>query len=90
MALLRVAAKPRSSRDAVLGVRAGLLVVSVTAAAEGGKANAAIEKVLAALVGAPKTSVSVIRGHTARVKTVEFAGTDEGTLDTIVGELPQI
>jgi uncharacterized protein YggU (UPF0235/DUF167 family) len=45
--LLRVKAKPGSREDRVLGVRGGELLVSVRAAPEAGKANAAIVKVLA-------------------------------------------
>lgn len=88
VAIVRVQAKPRSVRDAVLGVRAGLLVVSVTAAAEGGKANAAIERVLAATFGVPKSLVSVTRGHTARVKTVELSTVSDELVATIIGEYP--
>ena len=90
MSLVRVTAKPRSVRDAVLGIRAGLLVVSVTAAAEGGKANAAIERVLADVAGVPKTTVRVVRGHTARVKTVELATLSDEALATMVATFPEL
>lgn len=90
MGLLRVSAKPRSVRDAVLGIRAGLLVVSVTVAAEGGKANLAVERVLADVAGVPKSTVRVVRGHTARVKTVELTTLSDEALATMVETFPEI
>ena len=54
-----------------------LTVVTVTAAAEGGKANTAVCKTLAKWARVPKASVSIVRGRTASVKTVEFATLDE-------------
>jgi uncharacterized protein YggU (UPF0235/DUF167 family) len=45
----------------------------VSAAPEGGKANTAVIKVLARSLGIPKSAITVVRGHTARVKTLAFA-----------------
>jgi len=61
---LRVKARPHSQRDAVVGARAGELVVSVRAVAEKGKANAEIVKVLAAALGVPRDQV-VLKSGTA-------------------------
>lgn len=90
MGSVRVTAKPRSGKDAVLGTRAGLLVVSVTAAAEGGKANAAIERVVAEVAGVPKSTVHVVRGHTARVKTVAFDTLSDDAVATMVAGFPEL
>lgn len=60
--------------------------VKVTAAPEGGKANAAVEKLLANRLGVPKSAVSVVRGQTARVKAVEFDGVDEAAIREEFGE----
>ena len=81
---LRVSAKPRAGRDEVLGLRSGLLLVSVTAAAEGGKANGALTRVLADAFGVPKSTVSVVRGTSARTKTVEFATLSDEAIATMV------
>lgn len=51
--------------------------MTVTAAAEGGKANAAVCETIAKWAGVSKSSVSIVRGHTVPVKTVEFATLDE-------------
>ncbi|MFQ6016576.1 MAG: DUF167 family protein [Kiloniellaceae bacterium] len=50
------------------------LKAAVTAAAEGGKANAALAKLLAKEWRVPKTSVRVVRGATSRRKTLHIAG----------------
>jgi len=46
----------------------------VTAAPDRGRANAAIEKVLAKALGVPPSSVSVVIGDTAREKIVDIRG----------------
>jgi uncharacterized protein YggU (UPF0235/DUF167 family) len=56
----------------------GVFLVRVTAPPDEGRANAAVCKVVAEALEVPKTAVSVVRGHTARMKTLEVAGlTDE-------------
>ncbi|MCL2654713.1 MAG: DUF167 domain-containing protein [Coriobacteriia bacterium] len=76
---MRIKVKPRAGRNEVVPAAAldELMLVTVTAAAEGGKANAAVCRALAKWAGAPKSSVSIVRGQTAPVKTVEFATLDE-------------
>ena len=49
----------------------------VTVAPEGGKANAAVCRVVAKALGVPKTAVKVVRGESARDKMLEVAGDDE-------------
>jgi len=49
----------------------------VTAPPDDGKANAAVCKVVADALGVPKTAVTVVRGHTARTKTLEVRGVSE-------------
>jgi len=75
---LRVRAQPGASRDAIEGVGedAGgqrFLKVRVRAVAEKGKANAAIEQVLAKALGVAKSAVSVEKGETQRIKTVRIS-----------------
>ncbi|MBL8703951.1 MAG: DUF167 domain-containing protein [Rhodospirillales bacterium] len=76
---LAVRLTPKSSADRLLGIvtdDAGrpALKVAVTAAPEAGKANAALEKLLAKALGLPRTTVSVVSGHTNRSKLVHLAG----------------
>lgn len=68
---LPVHVTPRSSRDEVVGWRGSELQVKVTAPPDGGKANAAVCKLIADLLGIPKTSVTVVRGDASRHKVLE-------------------
>lgn len=53
------------------------LKARVRAAPEGGKANAALEAMLAKAFGVAKSKVKVARGATARLKTVEIDGVSD-------------
>ena len=52
----------------------GTIRVRVTAAPERGKANDAVTKLLAKRLGVSKSSVSITRGNTGRVKTIQIEG----------------
>lgn len=77
---------PKSGRDEVAGWRGGELSLKVTAAPEGGKANAAVSIVLARALGVPRSSVRVVRGETSRHKQVEVDGVGEAELRAAFGE----
>jgi uncharacterized protein (TIGR00251 family) len=90
---LRVRAQPGASRDAIEGVgedAAGqrFLKVRVRAVAEKGKANTAIEQVIAKALGVPKSAVSVEKGETQRIKTVRISaeGAIAAALEILTGE----
>lgn len=80
---------PKASVDEVAGWRGAELLVRVTAAPEDGKANAAVERVVARALGVPKGAVSVVRGHTARVKQLEIDGIDDAAIVSAFGEPPE-
>ncbi len=65
--------QPRARR-AALEVADGSLKATVTAPPEDGKANAAVIALLAEQWRLPKSSFDVIKGQTARAKTVRVAG----------------
>lgn len=71
---LAVKVSPGASRNAIQGWLGDTLKRSVTAAPERGKANAAVEVLLAGALGVPASSVTVVAGHNARRKWVEIAG----------------
>ena len=82
MARIRITVKPRSHASALCSLdETGLLTVSVTAAPADGQANRAVTQTLAKALGVPKSSVTVVRGMTARVKTVEGATLAEDELE---------
>jgi uncharacterized protein YggU (UPF0235/DUF167 family) len=67
-AVLTVRAQPGARKNAVLGERAGALRVAVSAAPERGKANDAIQVVLAEALGIRPSRVILLSGETARDK----------------------
>lgn len=75
---LRIRAQPGASKDAIEGLGEdasgqAFLKVRVRAIAEKGKANAAIERLLAKALGLPGSAVSVEKGETQRIKTVRIS-----------------
>jgi len=65
---------PGSSRDCVAGWLEDVLKVRVRAPPERGKANAAVEKLLADALGVPPDTVRIVSGMTAARKTAEISG----------------
>ena len=86
MAHLAIHVTPKAVRDELAGWRGNELSVRVTCAPEGGKANAAACKVVAAALGLPKTRVSVQRGDTSRHKILEVSGMTEQEIYAVLGE----
>jgi len=70
---------PKSAKDAVEGValaadRRAHLKVRVRAVPEDGKANAALEKLLARELGVATREVAIVAGATSRLKQVKILG----------------
>jgi uncharacterized protein (TIGR00251 family) len=74
--------QPRARR-AALATADGALKAQVTAPPEDGKANAAVIALLAEAWRLPKSSFDVIKGQTARAKTVRVAGEPDAIVDRI-------
>jgi len=77
--LLGVRLTPKAARDGVTGVEndadgTPLLCARVRALPEKGKANTALEALLADWLGVPKSSVEVISGGKSRLKRVLLSG----------------
>ena len=66
-AQIAVRVTARARRNAV-ELRDGQIRISVTAVPEGGKANAAVQKLLARALGVAPSRLELIRGATARDK----------------------
>jgi uncharacterized protein (TIGR00251 family) len=71
---IELRAQPRASRNGVVGVVGDRLKVAVTASPTDGRANAAIEKVLASALGLRPSAVRILTGQASRDKTVEVEG----------------
>ena len=73
-AVLPVKAVPGSSRDRIVGVLGDRLKVTVAAAAEKGKANQAIARLLAEALGVPVRNIELHGGHGRAAKEFLVAG----------------
>ena len=78
--LLPVLAKPKVSRNGIVGIHAGRLKVAVTAAPEKGKANAAVLDVLAKGLGLKRSQLTLVAGETDPRKTVLVTGINSDDL----------
>jgi len=65
---------PGAARSGVVGRHGSSWKVRVAAAPEGGRANAALVRLLAETLGLPRRDVSVVAGHTSRDKVISVAG----------------
>ncbi len=70
--LITVRVIPRSSRNALTWEQ-GTLKARLTAPPVDGAANAALINLLAERLSVPRRSISIVRGETARQKTLEIA-----------------
>ncbi len=71
--LVSVRVIPRSSKNA-LAWEEGILKVRLTAPPVDGAANEALVVFLADQLGLPRRAITIVRGATARQKTVEITG----------------
>jgi uncharacterized protein YggU (UPF0235/DUF167 family) len=65
------------------------LKARVRAAPENNEANRALEALIAKAFGVAKSKVSVTRGHTARLKTLEIEGASVSELAAFVARYQQ-
>ena len=65
---------PRAGLSGLAGVRDGRLLVRVSAAPEGGKANAALLKLLSKAWGVPQSGIEVVAGASRREKVLLVRG----------------
>lgn len=70
---IAVRATPKAARDAVIDAP-GAVKITTTAAPENGKANAAIQKLLAKAMGTAPSNLVLRRGAAARDKLFVYSG----------------
>ncbi len=89
--MLWVRLTPKASRDEVLGVEifdgAPVLKVRVRALPEAGRANAALEKLIARWLGIPPSSVKIARGTKSRLKQISVDGDPAGLAQRIAARI---
>ena len=78
---LAIKAVPRAARDEIVGWLGDALKVRVAAPPQDGRANAALELLLAAALGLRRGAVRVAAGHGAARKRVEIDGLDRGEIE---------
>jgi uncharacterized protein (TIGR00251 family) len=87
--ILAVRLTPKSSRDEVVGVedQAGACVLKarVRAVPEAGRANDALETLIAKWLGVPPSTVTVAHGGKSRLKQVAIGG-DAEALSRLIAE----
>jgi uncharacterized protein YggU (UPF0235/DUF167 family) len=70
---LHVVARPGCARPGVLRRDPRGLLIALGSQPSKGRANEELIALLADLLGTPRSSVTIVRGHTTRVKTVRIA-----------------
>jgi uncharacterized protein len=84
MTLIAVKVVPRAAKDEIVGWLEGALKVRVQAPPQDGRANRALEQLLAEALNLKKNAVTVASGHGSTRKRVDIAGL---THDEIVRRL---
>jgi uncharacterized protein (TIGR00251 family) len=86
-ATLDIVVQPRCSREGVGPVVGDRLKVAVNAPPVEGKANEAVQRVLAETFGVPRSAVSILRGETGKRKTVRIAGVTAAAAARVIAGL---
>lgn len=87
---LRVKVVPGASRSQVVGMLGDRLKLTVAAPPEAGKANKAVCKLLARVLGVPTRDVAVTAGPSQPTKTLSVAGlTVAQTVERLSSALPR-
>ncbi len=72
--LVKVAARPGTGADRVMGVQGDALKLGVSAPPDKGKANKALAELLAKVLRVRKSAVEILSGETAREKVFLVSG----------------
>ncbi|MCC3158156.1 DUF167 domain-containing protein [Hymenobacter sp. 15J16-1T3B] len=80
MATLHLKAKPNARQNALELAADGALTVRLHAPAQDGKANDCLLRFLAAVLGVPRSRLTLLSGHTAPFKKVDVPDLSEAEL----------
>ena len=86
--VLRVRVTPRSGSDALAGWRDGVLRVRLAAPPVEGRANEALVRLLAKLLGTAPSQIRILSGEAGREKRLSIDGVDADTLRLRLGIPP--
>jgi len=87
-ARLPVKVVPGASRDGLAGWLGDALKVRVTAAAERGRANAAVQEIVARALGVPAASVRLVAGAASARKILAIDGLSEAEVRRRLAKAP--
>jgi len=73
---LTIQVQPKAKRNEVLGFEDGILRLKIAALPIEGKANKELISFLSKTLGINKSSITIDRGHTSKVKIVTILGLD--------------
>jgi uncharacterized protein len=79
--------QPGAGRTEVVGRHGAALKLKVAAPPVDGRANDAVCKLLAELVGVPPTSAELVSGASSRTKRVRLRGVEAATLEAVLDPL---
>jgi uncharacterized protein (TIGR00251 family) len=74
---LAIKVTPNAGRNAITGVKDGVLQVKVAAPPDKGKANKELIDFLSERLGVRKSAIAIITGHTGRNKIISIEGMDQ-------------
>lgn len=75
--IIKVFVQPRSSKNKIEGIYGDALKIKLTAPPVAGAANKMCIEFLAKSIGAPKSTVEVLSGHSSRTKRILFHYIDD-------------
>ena len=78
--ILTVKVIPRAHKNAIAGYENGILKVRLHAVPEKNQANEELIDFLAEEFDLPKSSITLVRGHTSRIKHLNIEGLHEAAL----------
>jgi len=78
--LITVKVIPRAHKNSIVSYDNGILKVRLHAVPEKGEANDELIEFLAEVFEFPKSSITIVRGHTSRIKHVEIKELTEAQL----------
>ncbi len=85
---LTVRLTPRAAANRIRGIHNGALKIQVTAPPVNGRANAALIQFLSKTLRTSRGQIEILRGGTARIKTVQIAGLSRSALQQRIGIHP--
>jgi uncharacterized protein len=87
---LRVVARPGSARRGITRLDPRGLLIALYSHPSKGRANEELIAFLARLLGTSQSAVTIIRGHSARVKTVRIVKPEPARVAALVQAYPSI